>query len=313
MARIAIIGAGYMATEHARAFAAQPGARIVGVVGRSRSRAEALASEYDAPVFEDVESLWRETAADVVVVAISELSMANVCEQVFSHPWSVLLEKPVGVDLDDARRILDCALSRSAQDRVWVGLNRRSYGSTRAALSRISDDSPRLVSILDQQDMDAIRQLGTPEDVVRNYMYSGSIHMIDYFSVFCRGELVSLDVAAPWTADAPEYVIATLQWSSGDRGVYQAQWNGPGPWAVTISTRSARFEMRPLESLTVQPRGERKAVLIDPDPADTDFKAGLLVQAAEVLKALSGGRAALATLDDAVRSMALCAAIYGLD
>jgi predicted dehydrogenase len=312
MTRIAIIGAGYMATEHARAFAAQPGARIVGVVGRSRERAQALATMYDVPVFGDVESLWREAAADVVVVAVSELSMASVCEQVFSRPWTVLLEKPVGVDLDDARRILDCARIHGAHERTWVGLNRRSYGATRTALDQISDEGPRLVSVLDQQDMSVIRQLGAPEEVVRNYMYSGSIHMIDYFSVFCRGELESMTVAAPWTLEAPGYVVATLLWSSGDRGVYQAQWDGPGPWAVSVSTRAARFEMRPLESLTVQSRGERRATPVDPDPADSEFKAGLFVQSAEVLKAASGGQATLATLEDALRSMQLCADIYGV-
>ena len=312
MARIAIIGAGYMATEHARAFAAQPGARIVGVVGRSRSRAEALASEYGAPVFEDVESLWRETAADVVVVAISELSMATVCEQVFSYPWSVLLEKPVGVDLDDARRIQDCARSRGAQDRVWVGLNRRSYGSTRGVLGRISGEGPRLVSVLDQQDQDGARAIGTPEAIVQNYMFANSIHLVDYFSVLCRGELMSVDIAAPWTQDAPAHVIATLAWSSGDRGVYQAIWNGPGPWVVSIATPSARFEMRPLESLTIQPAGERRAAPVDPDPVDAEFKPGLFVQATQMLRALRGERPNLAALEDAVGSMALCARIYGL-
>lgn len=312
MTRIAIIGAGYMATEHARAFAAQPDARIVGVVGRSRERAQALAAAYDAPVFGDVDSLWRETEAEVVVVAVNELSMAGVCKEVFSRQWAVLLEKPVGVDLDDARRILFCARSLGADGRVWVGLNRRSYGATRTALDQISDEGPRLVSVLDQQDMAAIRQLGTPEEVVRNYMFANSIHLIDYFSVFCRGELDLVTVAAPWTPEVPEHVIATLLWSSGDRGVYQGQWNGPGPWVVSVSTRAARFEMRPLESLTVQPRGERRAVPADPDPLDSEFKAGLFVQAAEFLQGASGGKARLATLADAVRSMKLCADIYGL-
>lgn len=312
MTRIAIIGAGYMATEHARAFAAQPNARIVGVVGRSRERAEALAAAYSAPVFGDVDSLWRETEADVVVVAVNELSMASVCSDVFGRPWSVLLEKPVGVDLHDAHRILDCARSHGADGRVWVGLNRRSYGATRTALDQIADEGPRLVSVLDQQDLDVVRQLGTPEEVVRNYMYANSIHMIDYFSVFCRGELESVTVAAPWTPESPEHVISTLLWSSGDRGVYQAQWNGPGPWAVSVSTRAARFEMRPLEFLTIQLRGERRALPTDPDPADSEFKAGLFVQAAEVLMGASGGKPTLATLHDAVWSMQLCAEIYGL-
>lgn len=308
--RIAIIGAGYMATEHARAFAAQPDTRIVGVMSRTRTKAEALAQLYRAPVYDDVATLWNETKADVVVVAVGELAMADVCEVVFRHPWACLLEKPVGVDLTEARRIQGSARRQDA--RAWVGLNRRSYGSTRAALDQIKATGRRLVTVLDQQDMDAVRLLGTPEAVVRNYMYANSIHLIDYFRVFCRGSLASVDISAPWTPEAPAHVIATLHWSSGDVGVYQAVWNGPGPWAVTVATPDARFEMRPLESLTVQLRGERRATSIEPDPIDAEFKAGLHRQAAELLKGLQGGDAQLATLDEATESMALCAAIYGL-
>ena len=284
--------------------------RIVGVVGRTRERAEALAEPYGAAVFDKIETLWSETRADAVVVAVSELAMAEVCGAVFRHPWACLLEKPVGVDLADARRIQDSANRAGA--RAWVALNRRSYASTRAALAQIEPTGRRLVTVLDQQDMDSVRSLGTPEAVVRNYMFANSIHVIDYFQVFCRGHLTSVEVTAPWTPDDPSHVIASLQWSSGDRGVYQALWNGPGPWAVAVATPAARFEMRPLESLTVQLRGERRVSAVEPDPVDTDFKPGLHRQAAEFIKASKGEENALATLDEATESMALCAAIYGL-
>lgn len=311
--KIAIVGAGYMATEHARAFAALPGVDIAGVSGRSRERAEALGSRHGAPVLDDVEALWRKTRADAVVVAVNEPSMAAVCEEVFRYPWTVLLEKPVGVDLADALRIQECARRNGAEARVWVGLNRRAYASTRGALGMIPEEGSRLVSVLDQQDMSVIRAMGKPEVVVRNFMYANSLHLIDYFDVFCRGELVSVDVAAPWTPEAPGHVIATLLWSSGDRGVYQALWDGPGPWAVAIAHPQMRLEMRPLESLAVQRRGERKVVAVDPDPIETAFKPGLYIQAQELLRAVNGEEPGLASLQDAIRSMALCAKIYGLN
>lgn len=311
ISRIGIVGAGYMATEHARAFAAQPDTQIVGVTSRTRARAEALAEPYGAPAFDDINALWSEARPDAVIVAVNELSTAEVCEAVFRHPWACLLEKPVGVDLADALRIQQSANQAGA--RAWVALNRRSYASTRAALARIEPTGRRLVTVLDQQDMDSVRLLGTPDAVVRNYMFANSIHLIDYFQVFCRGTLTSVDVTAPWAPEDPAHVIATLQWSSGDRGVYQALWNGPGPWAVTVATPGARFEMRPLESLSVQLRGERRVTAVESDPLDTEFKPGLHHQATEFIKALNGRKNDLATLAEAVDSMALCAAIYGLD
>jgi predicted dehydrogenase len=309
--RLAIIGAGYMAQEHARAFTSLSSVEIAGICGRTRSRAEALAAMYGAEVYDTVDSLYEATGADAVVVAVNELSMANACFAAFRHPWLCLLEKPVGVDLPTARLILDRA--REAGARAYVALNRRSYSSTRRALQQLSDDdSPRLISLLDQEDVQAARDSGQPEAVVRNWMYANSIHIVDYLTVFGRGEIVSVVPAVPWTPQNPRNVVAVVRFSSGDEGVYQAVWDGPGPWSATITNRQVRAEMQPLEKLRLQLRGERRFTEVPTDAIDTEFKPGLRHQAEQILTALEGTPAALATLEQATRSMTLCAYIYGL-
>jgi predicted dehydrogenase len=308
---IAIIGAGYMAQQHARAFASLPSVEIAGVCGRTRSRAEDLAAMYGAKVYDTVDSLYEATKADVVVIAVNELSMPDVCFAAFRYPWLCLLEKPVGVDLPASESILDRA--RAAGVRAYVALNRRSYSSTRQALQKLSgDDGPRLISLLDQEDMQAAREFGRPEAVVRNWMYANSIHIVDYFNVFGRGEIVSVVPTVPWTPEMPGNVVAVVTFSSGDTGVYEAVWDGPGPWSATITNRQVRAEMRPLEKLRIQRRGERSLTEIVTDPVDTEFKPGLRYQAEQMLAALEGKPASLATLEDAMRSMTLCAHIYGL-
>lgn len=311
MTRIAIVGAGYMAAEHARAFAAIDGVEIVGFCGRTPAKVEALAAEHSAPVYPDIATLHAQTGADGVVVTVNELSMRDVATAAFAHPWQLLLEKPVGLHLAEAREIT--AAADAAGARAYVALNRRSYASTRAALEKLGRDGPpRLVSVLDQQDMQGAREFGQPEEVVQNYMYANSIHLIDYFAAFCRGEPDVVTAAVNWEPEQPRHVVATLHYSSGDTGVYQAVWDGPGPWSVTVTDAAARYEMRPLESLGVQARGERRVVPVELGTIDTDFKPGLKVQAEEFVKAIRGeGAPALATLGDATRSMELCARIYG--
>jgi predicted dehydrogenase len=49
------------------------------------------------------------------------------------------------------------------------------------------------------------------------------------------------------------------------------------------------------------------------DPADVEFKPGLLHQAGEFVRAIKGEAHSLATLDDATQSMRLVARIYGRD
>jgi predicted dehydrogenase len=311
--KVALIGAGYMALEHAKAFGALPGVRIAGVCGRDPARARALADAFGTTSFKSVEAMYAATAADIVVVAVNELSMQAVCSQVFKFPWLSLLEKPVGVDLAQAKEIL--AAAQATRARCRVALNRRAYAATRQAVAELEKDgSPRLISVLDQQDMSAARSLGQPARVVQNWMYANSIHLVDYFATFARGELIAVHHGSRFDAAKPGHVVATLQFSSGDCGVYQAIWNGPGPWAVTVTNAAVRIELRPLEKLLLQKRGERRSVEQEADPLETTYKAGLYWQAAQVVAEARGQHAApLATLMQATQSMDWVARIYGTD
>lgn len=309
--KIAIVGAGYMAQEHAKAFASFENVEIVGVCGRTFSRAEELALAYGARAYNNVTEMYNECRADAVVVAVNELSMPDVCLECFKFPWLCFLEKPVGVDLDAAEKILAAAVQTKV--RAYVALNRRSYSSTRQALEKLQQhDGVRLISITDQEDMVAARESGQPEKVVKNFMYANSIHLIDYLSLFGRGEIVRVESTVPWNPDNPGFVVATIHFSSGDVGVYQAVWDGPGPWTVVVTNSGVRVELRPLEFLAVQYRGERKLSPISPDEIDTRFKPGLHYQAQQIIGILNGQSTDLASIEDAVSSMKLCANIYGL-
>jgi predicted dehydrogenase len=308
--KVAIVGAGYMAQEHAKALASIDSVALVGVCGRRRERADALANTYGMPVYESISEMFADTQADAVVVTVNELSMPQVSGEVFRWPWVSLLEKPVGVNLPVAAAI--AAERRRADARAFVALNRRAYSATRMALQELgADDGPRLVSVLDQEDLEAARASGQPEEVVQNWMYANSIHLIDYFTFMARGEVVSVEHAACWTPASPGFVAATIRFSSGDVGVYQAVWNGPGPWSVSVTNSSTRLELRPLEKLGVQRRGERRLTEVAPDPIDLEYKPGLRHQAEQLISALEGRKTSLATLDDAMRSMELCGRIYG--
>lgn len=309
--KIAIVGSGYMAQEHAKAFAAQPGVVIAGVCGRSRARADALAVSHGVVAYNSIEAMYQATRADAVVVAVNELSMADVCNAVFNHSWLCLLEKPVGYDYAQSQTLM--ALARQRRVHAYVALNRRSYASTRQALAELSTDAgKRLISVLDQQDMASARAGGQPEAVVQNYMYANSIHLIDYLNLFGRGEIVAVEPTVRWTPELPGFVVATVHYASGDTGVYQAVWNGPGPWAVSVTNPQVRIELRPLEKLGVQRRGERALTMAPAAPVDADFKPGLHYQAEQIVGLLGGASTTLATLAEAARSMALCADIYGL-
>jgi len=310
--KVAFIGAGYMAEEHMRAFASLPDVSIAGIFSRTSAKAEKLAETHATKVFNSVEELYQETQADLVVVTVVELSMAEVASACFAYRWTVLLEKPAGYDLADATRIRDEA--RNLNRRVFVALNRRAYSSTRQAVQLLDkDSSARFIKVIDQQDQKvAIEVNGHPELVARNFMFANSIHLIDYFRVLGRGEVTGVEAVVPWNPQQPGLVLAKINFSGGDVGLYEGIWNGPGPWIVSVNTVSQRIEMRPLEQISVQLRGTRAVNQLAIDADDQAFKPGLRYQAEQALAAARGEQSHLATIDDSWYSMKLVADIFGL-
>lgn len=308
--RVAIVGAGYMAREHVRAFQDVPGVQIAGIFSRTFSRAQALAAEYDIPVVcRSAAELFERTAADLVIISVPELSANEVCCACFEHPWTALIEKPAGYNLTDALAIEAAARSRGR--RAYVALNRRHYGSTRTVVADLAKlRGPRLIKVQDQEDPVTAQQSGQPKLVVENWMYANSIHLVDYFRVFGRGKIVDVAPMIRWNSERPGYVAARISFDSGDIGLYEAIWEGPAPWAVSVNTPQKRWEMRPVERAFYQMAGKRVLEPTEDHVWDTEFKPGLRRQAELAVLAALGEQTELPTLDDALESMRLTQAIY---
>lgn len=308
--RVAYVGAGAMIREHARAFADIPGVRQAGIWNRTRGKAERLAHEFGIEaVASSLAALYEQSVADLVVIAVYETAIRETVEACIGFPWTILMEKPVGLDLHEARAIEAQAASRKA--RVMVGLNRRALSSTRAALDDVAaDPSPRFIHVQDQQSLALARRIGHAAPVIRNWMYANSIHLVDYLLAFGRGEIDSVEVISPWTPEDPGVVLAKVGFASGDLGLYEAQWRGPGPWACAVTTHRRRWEMRPLEKAAFQNLDERVLNAVEPAASDTRFKPGLRQQAEEVVRACRGFASRVPDLREGVRAMQLVQQIY---
>jgi predicted dehydrogenase len=308
---VAFVGAGAMAAEHARAFAAVPGVELVGIHSRTRARAKHLAREAGiAGVFDSIAELHERTQADLVVVAVPAIAMKDVALECLARPWTVLLEKPAGLGVAEAEEIASAAEGRERP--VLVGLNRRFLASTRAVLEDVArSDSRRYIRVLDQQSLAEARAFGHPEAVVRHWMYANSIHVVDYLSLLGRGPVESVERVLPWSSHEPGVVLAAVRFASGDVGVYEGIWNGPGPWAVMVESAEKRWELRPLEHAAFQLPGERELVSVPPHHWDREFKPGLRLQAEHAVSAALGAPSDVPTIDESLRTMRLIETIFG--
>jgi predicted dehydrogenase len=308
--KIAFVGAGGTIREHALAFKDVPRARLVGITNRTRANGEALAGEVGIPTFYGtIDELWERTKADLVVMAVYETAINHTAKLCLQYPWAVFMEKPVGLDLADARDI-QAVVARSGR-RVWVGLNRRALSSTRAALNDLADDEgQRFIHVQDQQSLETARAIGHQDAVIRNWMYANSIHLVDYLLTFGRGRVENVERIVRWDSTKPGVVVAKVAFSSGDIGLYEALWNGPGPWACTVTTPRRRWELRPLEQATYQNAGERKLNPVEREPLDAQFKPGFRFQAEQVVAAWRGEPSGAPPFTEAIRAMQLVHDIY---
>ena len=306
---VAMIGGGSMTREHIRAFQNVPGVTVAGIWNRTRDKAEALAKEFAIPhVATSIDDLYAVTKADLAVLAVYETAINPIVKQALAHPWAILMEKPVGLDVADAEDIAAAAKAKKAK--VFVGLNRRTLSSTQAVLADLADDpGPRFIHVQDQQSLDVARQIGHAPQVVDNWMYANSIYLVDYIPALGRGKITEVTPVVRWNPKAPAVVVAKVAFDSGDVALYEGIWNGPGPWACTVTTPRRRWELRPLEKAAFQNAGERKQTPMEPHAWDAEFKPGFRLQAEQVASALRGNGDAT-SLDEAVRTMRLVRDIF---
>jgi predicted dehydrogenase len=310
--KVAIVGAGNMAGQHIRAFSDIDGVDVCGIQSRTREKAEALAARWKIRyVVDSVRELYDVCRPDLVVVAVSVEHVAKVVAECCLYGWTVLAEKPVGVNLAASLLVLETAEAHAAK--VFVALNRRFYSSTARVVAELGDlQSRRMVEVLDQQSPGQWTARGGNPHTASWLMFSNSIHLIDCLRVFCRGDVTEIVPFLPWNDSVPMVVGACVRFSSGDTGLYHAVWDAPGPWAVFVTTREKRWELRPLEKAFVQEKDSRILQPLQLDPVDELFKPGLRRQAEEAVKAALGMPSASIPLREAHRTMELIAGIYGM-
>lgn len=310
MTKIAFIGAGYMAQEHIKAFQSIDGVMISGIMGRSEDKVNKLAKDYNIPfTAKTVAELYEGTLADALVIAVNELNSPAIINQALDFPWVILAEKPVSLDLNEAKEIEEkrAKLNRN----IFVAMNRRHYASTRQSLTVLENDTgPRVVEVHDQENIIAAAASNSPKEVISSWMVANSIHLIDYFNIFCRGKLTEVNINKELDINDPFFTSSFLKYDSGDIGVYHAVWNAPGPWSVKVTTRHQMLEMRPLEGLEFQVFPEKRKQAVDLPQDDKTHKPGLLIQAFSLIAASKGLEHNLPSLKDYIATHRLVTKLY---
>ena len=110
--RIGIVGAGYIASWHADAIRATPGARLVAVCDPARDAAEALAAGYGITAFTDLDQMIAAQVCDVVHILTPPNLHRDIAVKCLGAGLHVMVEKPVALsvqEIDDMAAAADAA------------------------------------------------------------------------------------------------------------------------------------------------------------------------------------------------------------
>lgn len=137
--RVGVIGTGDMGSRHANNLAHHVAAAEVAAImdvdeGRAAAVAEACGG---AAVFTDASMLINNPSVDAVVIASPDKTHADLAVACIEAGKPVLCEKPLGIDIGDARRVLEAEVEHGAR-LVQVGLM-RVYDPRHAALKQAID------------------------------------------------------------------------------------------------------------------------------------------------------------------------------
>ncbi|MGC4042560.1 MAG: Gfo/Idh/MocA family oxidoreductase [Armatimonas sp.] len=110
--RIALIGTGGWARQHARIFSLHPEVEFCGVQGRNPERTQARAGEYGTRPYTDLSEMLEKEKPDLVAICLPNQHHFDATLQVIESGFPLFVEKPLVFEQAQATALLDAAKKR---------------------------------------------------------------------------------------------------------------------------------------------------------------------------------------------------------
>ncbi|MFW6599053.1 Gfo/Idh/MocA family protein [Propionibacteriaceae bacterium Y2011] len=230
--RVLVIGSGGMGTSHARAYHANPGYELVGLVSRRPESRDTLSAELGGvPTYADGHEALAATTPDVVCVATFPDSHHEYVTAALEAGCHVFCEKPLAETVEEAQQLADLAAQRDRK--LLVGHILRVHPAWQLFIERAQGLGKPLVMRMNLNQ----QAEGATWDLHRNIMASVSpivdcgVHYVDVMCQMTQARPIRVvAMGARLTDDLKPgmYNYGNLQvtFDDGSIGWYEAGW-GP--------------------------------------------------------------------------------------
>ena len=208
--KVGVIGTGALGRHHARLYAQNPNAEVVGIFDVSPESAARVGAEFNLPVFDD----WKVLAekCDALSVAVPATLHSKVAIPLMEMGKHVLVEKPIAATLDEAVKMVNTARENNVV--LAVGHTERFNQAT-----DYIDTIPGNVRCIEAKRMAAypparpgMHRRGTEVSVILDLM----IHDLDLVLHLIDSEVEKIDVlGVPVLSETEDMVSARIKFANG--------------------------------------------------------------------------------------------------
>ena len=260
MTRVGIIGTGWVAQDrHIPSFRAIPGVEVVGVYDRNLERARSVAARFG------IETVARERdellalGLDAVSIATSPWSHAEHAVAALGAGLHVFCEKPMAMNLDEARSMVDAA---AKVDRVLTISHNFGFARSSRLAREVFGPTPDLLYASAVQLSSERRRLPAwYQDLPGGLLFDEVPHLLYTLRAWC-GPLTIAAASATWRSDGHPGVVEVR--FSGDVPAHATMVFGApiSEWHVTLVGPRRLIDLDLFRDIAVRvgPDGEHHAI-----------------------------------------------------
>ena len=230
------VGSGFWGQSWAELVARARGLRLAGVVDRARTARSWAAATLGCPTFRDLSIALARVGCDAVLIVAPPDVHRPLAEEALAAGRHVAIEKPLALDLADARAIGEAA-ARAGRT-ATVTQNYRFRRQPRALRRLLREGSlGRLLGGRISCRRDLRRDpaaMAWRSRMPHPYLYDMAIHHVDLLRMITEREIVEVD-ARSWPATFGPFrhdaaVVGVLSLDGGAEIGYDGSWIAPTRW-----------------------------------------------------------------------------------
>lgn len=322
---IGIVGAGSVSEVHAEAVHQLDGARLASVYSRNRDNARQLAEKYETAFTADWEEFLKDDRVDAVSVCTPSGAHLEYSQSAAEAGKHVIVEKPIEVSLEKARRLIDACrqhhvhLSVIFQNRFIPDVRKMRDAIRSGVIGDVHLADAYIKWFRDQEYYDTGGWRGTLELDGGGALINQSIHTIDLLQWMVGDVEEIYGQVGTFThrMEGEDTGVAVLRFANGALGVVEG--------ATSVSpAQERRLEIHGTKGTAVL-KGNRFALLTGEEQNQNEGEsegagaaspfAGFSVephkqQYADILQAIREGRESSVPGEEALKSLGIIQGIY---